>query len=173
MADKTTFIVDMQPVGRRTEIEPGQTVLDASRSAGVGVISLCGGEGWCDSCLVRIASGEVNPPTQSEIDSLGQKRIDQGFRLACQAIPISDIRIDIPPDSLSTPQRLQVEGKDFDIDIAPAVKVVDLVLSPPELKDLRADAGRVIDSLAAAASDFAGGASSASLHMLESDPHSL
>jgi uncharacterized 2Fe-2S/4Fe-4S cluster protein (DUF4445 family) len=150
MADKNTFIVDMQPVGRRTEIENGQTILDASRSAGVGVISLCGGEGWCDSCLVRIASGEVNPPTQSEIDSLGQEQINKGYRLACQAIPVSDVRIDIPPDSLSTPQRLQVEGKDFDIAIAPAVKVVDLELTPPGLEDLRADAGRVNAGLAAA-----------------------
>lgn len=148
MADKQSFIVDMQPVGRRTEIESGQTILDASRSAGVGVISLCGGEGWCDSCLVRIASGQTNPPTQSEIDSLGQERIDEGYRLACQTIPLSDIRVDIPPDSLSTPQRLQVEGKDFDIAIAPAVRVIDLELTPPELKDLRADAGRVIAGLA-------------------------
>jgi len=147
MAEKKSFIVDMQPVGRRFEIESGKTVLDASRSAGVGVISLCGGEGWCDSCLVRIASGEVSPPTQSEIDSLGQEKIDEGYRLACQAEPVSDIRIDIPPDSLSTPQRLQVEGKDFDIAIAPAVKIVDLELTPPEMKDLRADAGRVIAAL--------------------------
>jgi len=147
MADKGPFVVDMQPVGRRTEIESGKTILDASRSAGVGVISLCGGEGWCDSCLVRIASGEVNSPTQSEIDSLGQEQIDKGFRLACQAVPLSDIRIDIPPDSLSTPQRLQVEGKDFDIAISPAVEVVDLELIPPELKDLRADADRVITAL--------------------------
>ena len=147
MAEKKSFIVDMQPVGRRFEIESGKTVLDASRSAGVGVISLCGGEGWCDSCLVRIASGEVSPPTQSEIDSLGKEKIDEGYRLACQAEPVSDIRIDIPPDSLSTPQRLQVEGKDFDIAIAPAVKIVDLELTPPEMKDLRADAGRVIAAL--------------------------
>jgi len=150
MAEKKTFTVDMQPVGRRIEIDPGKTVLDASRSAGVGVISLCGGEGWCDSCLIRIASGEVTPPTQSEIDSLGQEQIDKGYRLACQATPLSDVRIDIPPDSLSTPQRLQVEGKDFDIAIAPVVKAIDLELTPPEISDLRADAGRVIAGLAEA-----------------------
>jgi len=147
MADQKIYLVDMQPVGRRIEIESGKTLLDASRSAGVGVISLCGGEGWCDSCLVRIASGKVNPPTQSEIDFLGRDKIEQGYRLACQAKPVSDIRVDIPPDSLSTPQRLQVEGKDFDIAISPAVKVVDLKLNPPKLKDLRADADRVIACL--------------------------
>lgn len=145
---KKIFVIDMQPVGRRIEIKSGKTLLDASREAGVGVVSLCGGEGWCDSCQVRIASGEVNPPSQSEIDSIGQERINDGFRLACQAIPLSDIRIDIPPESLSTPQRLQVEGKDFNIPINPAVQAVDLELSPPALDDLRADAARVNTRLA-------------------------
>ena len=52
------LIVDMQPVGRRIEIEAGTSLLEASQAAGVGLVSLCGGEGWCESCLVRIASGE-------------------------------------------------------------------------------------------------------------------
>lgn len=145
---KNILNIDMQPVGRRTAIESGKTLLDASREAGVGVVSLCGGEGWCESCLVRIIQGEVNPPTQSEIDSIGPERIDQGYRLACQSVPKSDVRIDIPPESLSTPQRLQVEGKDFEIDLSPAVQIADLKLSPPALEDLRADADRIIDGLA-------------------------
>ncbi len=145
---KNMLNINIQPVGRRIEIESGKTLLDASREAGVGLVSLCGGEGWCDSCQVKIASGDVNPPTQSEIESIGQERIDTGYRLACQTIPLSDVRIDIPPESLSTPQRLQVEGRDFDIQIAPIVGAVDLEISPPTLKDLRADSGRVIDTLA-------------------------
>lgn len=147
MAEKR-LIVDMQPIGRRIDVEPGQSILEASRTAGVGLISLCGGEGWCDSCRVRIASGEVNPPSQSEMDTIGEDQIKKGFRLACQVIPVSDVRVDIPPESLSTPQRLQVEGKDFEIPLAPIVRVVDLELSPPTLEDLRADAARVRDALA-------------------------
>jgi uncharacterized 2Fe-2S/4Fe-4S cluster protein (DUF4445 family) len=45
--------VDLQPVGRRTEIRPGQTLLDAARQAGVEMNALCGGEGWCHGCVVR------------------------------------------------------------------------------------------------------------------------
>jgi uncharacterized 2Fe-2S/4Fe-4S cluster protein (DUF4445 family) len=144
---KNRFQVNLQPVGRRVDIEPGRSILDASRSAGVGLVSLCGGEGWCDSCLVRIASGTLNPPSQSEVDSLGEQLISEGYRLACQAIPESDVRVDIPPESLSTPQRLQIEGKDFDIPINPVVQVMDLKLTPPSLVDLRADADRVLDAL--------------------------
>lgn len=146
-AKKDNLIVDIQPVGRRIRIESGKTLLDASRSAGAGVVSLCGGEGWCGSCLVRITSGEVNPPSQSEVESIIQEKIDQGYRLACQVVPVSDVRIDVPPESLSTPQRLQLEGKDFEIPVEPIVRVVDLELTPPALDDLRADATRVKDGL--------------------------
>ncbi len=147
MPDEQRFLIDFQPVGRRVEIPAGETILDASRSAGVGLISLCGGEGWCDSCQVRIVRGKVNPPTQSEVDSLGKDRIAAGFRLACQAVPLSDVRIDIPSESLSTPQRLQVEGKDFEIAVSPAVSAVDLQLSAPSLDDLRADGERLLAAL--------------------------
>ncbi|MFV1948497.1 MAG: ASKHA domain-containing protein, partial [Anaerolineales bacterium] len=148
MADKKIFTVDMQPIGRRIDIQPGETILDASCSAGVGIISLCGGEGWCDSCQVRIANGDVNEPSATEISTIGQERIDADYRLACQTIPLSDVKIDIPPESLSTPQRLQVEGTDFNIPVAPIVEAVDLELSPPSLHDLRADADRIISALA-------------------------
>ena len=146
--DLKTWVVDMQPVGRRIEISAGTTLLEAAQTAGVGLVSLCGGEGWCESCLVRIAKGEVNPPTQPEMDYLGDEELADGFRLACQVTPCTDVRIDIPPESLSTPQRLQVEGKDFDIPLAPNVEVIDLEISPPTLEDLRADADRVKDTLA-------------------------
>jgi len=142
------LIVDIQPVGRRINIEAGKSLLKAAREAGVGLVSLCGGEGWCESCLVRVAQGKVNPLSESEMDCLDDEALEAGFRLACQTIPQTDVRIDIPPESLSTPQRLQVEGKDFDISLAPIVQVVDLDLSPPGLEDLRADTDRVKDALA-------------------------
>lgn len=91
----------------------------------MGLVSLCGGDGWCESCLVRIADGEGNHPTQSEKDFLGDDELAAGFRLACQVVPRTDMRIDVPPESLSAPQRLQVEGRDFDISLAPTVQVVD------------------------------------------------
>jgi uncharacterized 2Fe-2S/4Fe-4S cluster protein (DUF4445 family) len=148
MTNSKKIIVDMQPVGRRIDIDAGKTLLEAAQEAGVGLVSLCGGEGWCESCLVRVASGDVNSPTQSERDFLDEEQMAGGYRLACQVIPHSDVRIDIPPESLSTPQRLQVEGKDFEIALAPSVETIDLEIQPPELQDLRADADRVVDALA-------------------------
>jgi uncharacterized 2Fe-2S/4Fe-4S cluster protein (DUF4445 family) len=147
MSENKKLIVDMQPVGRRVDIAEGSTLLEAAQSAGVGLVSLCGGEGWCESCLVRIAKGEINEPTQAELDYLDEGDLSAGYRLACQVRPKTDVRIDIPPESLSTPQRLQIEGKDFEIPLAPIVEFVDLELSPPTIKSLRADSDRVKDAL--------------------------
>jgi uncharacterized 2Fe-2S/4Fe-4S cluster protein (DUF4445 family) len=150
MHDSQKLIVDMQPVGRRIDVTPGMNLLEAAQEAGVGLVSLCGGEGWCESCLVRLTHGEANPPTQSETDYLNEEDLKAGFRLACQVIPTTNIRVDIPAESLSTPQRLQIEGKEFEIELDPNLDVVDLSLTPPTIDDLQADAERLIEGLSRA-----------------------
>lgn len=147
-SENQNHLVDMEPVGRRIEIAPGTSILEAAQEAGVGLVSLCGGDGWCESCLVRVVKGRVSPPTPAEHDILWENELTEGFRLACQTIPESDVKIDIPPESLTTPQRLQIEGQG--IDIAPDLRVqpVDVVIDPPSLYDLRSDHTRLKDALA-------------------------
>lgn len=139
--------VDLQPVGRRADVNPGQTVLEAAQESGVGIISLCGGEGWCESCRVRLSHGEANPLTESEHECFTEQELSEGVRLACQLKPQSDVRIDIPAESLTTSQRLQVEGQDADIQVDAVVQGIDVELEPPSLEDLRSDVDRVKDAL--------------------------
>src|SRR3990172_3638360 len=135
--------VDMEPIGRRLLIEAGKSVLEAAQAAGVGMISLCGGEGWRQSCLIRVAEGKISPPSSAEREHLSEEEIAEGYRLACQTIPQSDVKIYIPPQSLSTPQRLQIEGQETKVELDPIVAAVDIAFEPPSLNDLRADATRV------------------------------
>lgn len=150
MADAATekaIYIDMEPVGRRVRIEAGSTILAAAQKAGVELIAICGGSGTCNSCLVRLVSGELSPPTLVETEALDREEIEAGFRLACQAVPLSNTRIYIPPDSLTTAQRLQIEGQETDIALDPVINTVDLKIEPPSLNDLRADTRRVNDAL--------------------------
>lgn len=150
MADAATekaIYIDMEPVGRRVRIEAGSTLLAAAQKAGVELIAICGGSGTCNSCLVRLVSGELSPPTLVETEALDREEIEAGFRLACQAVPLSNTKIYIPPDSLTTAQRLQVEGQETDIALDPVINTVDLKIEPPSLNDLRADTRRVNDAL--------------------------
>jgi uncharacterized 2Fe-2S/4Fe-4S cluster protein (DUF4445 family) len=149
-AEALTLIVDMEPVGRRAEMPTGSSLLDAAQAAGIGLVSLCGGEGWCESCIVRLASGELSPVTAAEREVLSAEKLAAGYRLACQAVATQDVKIEIPPESLTTPQRLQVEGLSAQVVLDPPVESVNVVLDPPSFEDMRPDRERLEDALAGA-----------------------
>lgn len=142
------YKVDLEPVGRRALIAPGMTLLDAARRAGVEIVSVCGGMGACGKCHVRLVQGELTPPTSVETRTFNPAELAAGHRLACQARPLGDVKIDIPPASLSTPQRLQVEGQESEVAVDPVVKPVDVTVVPATLHDLRSDTVRLTDALA-------------------------
>lgn len=139
------YLIDLEPVGRRIEIAPGTSLLEAAQNAGVELVAICGGVGVCQSCRVRLVKGDCSPLTIEEESGLTQEELSQGYRLACQTIPLSDCQVDIPPDSLTTPQRLQVEGQELKIELAPPVTACDVTIQPPTLHDLRSDLTRLKD----------------------------
>jgi len=140
--------VDLEPVGRRATVPVGTTLLGAAQSAGVEIAAVCGGAGTCGKCRVQCIAGELSAATAAEVRFFNEAELAAGYRLACQAVPLSDVKIDIPPESLSTPQRLQVEGQEAEITPASIVATVDVDLVPPTLQDLRSDTVRLTDALA-------------------------
>lgn len=141
------FTIHLQPIGRRIQIRSDQSLLEAAQLAGVEINSICGGVGVCGSCRVRLIKGELSSPTIDEENSLSAGEIQQGFRLACQAYPRTDIIIDIPPESLSTPQRLQLESQQKPGEIEPIVHRYPVEISAPSLNDLRSDLTRMRNAL--------------------------
>ncbi len=142
------YTIDLEPIGRRTESTSDQSLLDTAQRAGVEIVAVCGGAGSCGKCRVRLIEGELSPPTAVETRTFTKNDLDAGFRLACQAYPRSNVKIDIPPESLSTPQRLQIEGQEVEIEPDPVVETVIVTLTPPTIHDLRSDTVRLTDALA-------------------------
>lgn len=138
-----SFQVDFEPVGRRISVEPETTLLNAAQRAGVLLTAICGGEGSCGRCIVRVMSGQVSPPTHIEQSELGREQIAAGWRLACQTNIAGDVHVHIPPDSLATAQRTQTESQPVAVELQPAVHAFDIQVAPPALEDLRSDAARV------------------------------
>ena len=145
----STFQVDLQPIGRRTEITADQTLLEAAQNSGVELVAICGGSGSCGTCRVRLVNGQLSALTPIEAHELEAEEIAIGYRLACQALPLSDVQIEIPPQSLTAPQRTQLEGLELDIAIKPNVFPIDLELEAPDQADLRADTTRLNDAVMA------------------------
>mgnify|MGYP005848756811 CR=1 FL=1 len=140
--------VNFQPIGKRVDVEEGATLLDAAQRAGVGLSAVCGGAGSCDTCRVYVLSGEVSAPSFIEQADLTESELASGLRLACQTEVRGDVRVNVPAESLSAPQRTQVEGEALDVPLDPAVTAYTVQLAPATQEDLRSDWTRLCDALA-------------------------
>lgn len=148
MSDTDMHEIDFEPIGKRIKIKKDQSLLAAAQAAGIQIAALCGGYGTCGACKVRIMSGAVSDVTSVEIRRLSAADIESGLRFACQTYPRSDVKVNIPPESLSTFQRLQLEGIEETFDISESViKTTPLRMSPPTIHDLRSDSLRMREEL--------------------------
>src|SRR4030042_3125694 len=133
MDDKGSCETACHPLGLRDRFPAGQSLLDCARRSGIDLVSLCGGAGTCGKCKVQIVAGDVSEPLQKEEETLSAEEISQGYRLACQTYAKSDLVLNVPAESLSAPQRLQVEGLETSVSLDPALQTYDVSLSVPSL----------------------------------------
>jgi len=143
----TAFSIDFQPVGRRGKCRKNESLLACARRLGVGINSVCGGQGTCHSCRVQIVGGTVSKPTRNEREAFSSQELKEGWRLACQTYPTSDVKLMISAESMTTPQRIQVEGLEMKITPEPAVRAYHVRLSAPSLEAPGADADRLLQAL--------------------------
>jgi len=143
----TSYRVEFEPVGRRGQCPGNESLLDCAHQLGVGILSICGGQGKCCSCKVQVLTGSVSAPTSIERDFFSARELSDGWRLACQSYPTSDCKLSVPPESLTTPQRTQVEGVEVVIQPEPLVHAYQVKLPTPSLSDPEADADRLLEAL--------------------------
>ncbi len=142
-----TFEIDFEPIGKRVDVAADANLLDAAREAGIGLASVCGGEGTCGRCRVVIMSGKVSAPADADRRFLSQLELSSGQRLACRCYVHSNAKVYVPKASLVTDQRLQVAGVARQMQIEAAVRAYEIEVPHPTLYDLRSDLDRVIDAL--------------------------
>jgi uncharacterized 2Fe-2S/4Fe-4S cluster protein (DUF4445 family) len=142
-----THKINFEPLGLSGRCRTNESLLACAHRHGVGIISLCGGKGTCHSCQVQVLNGTVSKPTPHELKTFSRQEIKQGWRLACQTYPTSDCTLSLPSDSLTTTQRVQVEGQEVAVSPEPTVKAYQVKLKTPSLADPQADADRLLESL--------------------------
>ncbi|HTA16372.1 MAG TPA: adenylate/guanylate cyclase domain-containing protein [bacterium] len=83
------------PDGRQVKAPPGATVLDASRSADIPHASICGGQGRCSTCRIRVTEGDCQAPPASpdEVAVLHRVAAGPNVRLACQFRPLGPVSV--------------------------------------------------------------------------------
>jgi adenylate cyclase len=111
------------PHGVSVSIEPGMSVLEASRAAGVPHASVCGGRGRCSTCRVRLGDGadHLPPPGPDEARVLARIGAPDRVRLACQLRPTRDLAVVPLLPAAAGPQDVRVQvnpGQGIERDVA-------------------------------------------------------
>ena len=139
-----SFTIEFQPMGIRLLCNDPLTLLDASRQAGIGLRSDCGAAGICGKCIVQIiqTSSEF-PPTDIERTYLSNIQLSDGFHLACETVINDDLKVQVPAESLTIGQVLQVEGSGNVAQPDALICQKTVKLREPALNDLDSDLSRL------------------------------
>jgi uncharacterized 2Fe-2S/4Fe-4S cluster protein (DUF4445 family) len=149
------------PSGRRGRVPAGTTVLDAARTLGVDIDSVCGGRGICGRCAVTPSFGafpkhgiQVEPTHLSEPGDIeAAYRAEHGLaddrRLSCTVRLLGDALVDVPPESQVHRQvvRKDLAARAFEMD--PVIRLHTVDVTPPDLATPTGDLGRLFDALRA------------------------
>ncbi|MBX2836925.1 MAG: DUF4445 domain-containing protein [Gammaproteobacteria bacterium] len=155
-----TALIVFTPSGKRGTFPIGTNILDAARSLGVDLDSVCGGRGLCGRCQIQHAVGEFskhninsNPEHVSDTTKAEARyqRINGEFsnqrRLGCQATMQGDLVVDIPPESQVHRQVVRKEVDHVHIDINPKVRLHVVEVQEPDMHDPSGDLRRLRQAL--------------------------
>jgi len=156
--DKDPMVVFM-PSGKRGRFPQGTPVLDAARSLGVDVDSVCGGRAICGRCQVEVAEGDfakhginsktanVTPRGEAEGRFDERRGLGENRRLSCQARLEADVVIDVPASSQVHHQVVRKPHEDHDITIDPVVHAYFVEVPEPTLHEAIGDLERLQQAL--------------------------
>lgn len=152
------FTVVLMPSGRKGKVRARENLLQAARSLGVELESICGGRQTCGKCQVIVEEGNfrkhgltsrsvhLTPPTAQEIAYFQEHGIE-GRRLACSAHVLGDLLITVPEESQARKQIIAKAASERTIDVDPAIRQVYVEVQPPTLNEPRGDWERLLDAL--------------------------
>ncbi|NCF81673.1 MAG: 2Fe-2S iron-sulfur cluster binding domain-containing protein, partial [Proteobacteria bacterium] len=152
-------LVVFTPSGRRGRFPTGTTLLDAARSLGVDIDSVCGGRALCGRCQVQPAVGEfakhgvssraenLTPFSETERRYAADNGIADGRRLSCSTQILGDLVIDVPSESQVHRQVVRKRAEVHEIELDAAVRVYYVEVQEPDMHDPAGDLRRLKEAL--------------------------
>jgi uncharacterized 2Fe-2S/4Fe-4S cluster protein (DUF4445 family) len=156
----SSALVVFTPSGRRGRFDEGTNLLDAARSLGVDLDSVCGGRGICGRCQIVVSEGSfakhgitstgdhLSPFSEPERTYASRTGLADGRRLGCHARILGNLVVDVPPDSQVHRQVVRKEADARDIELDPVVHLHLVEVRAPELADSTSDLRRLEQALA-------------------------
>ncbi|SJZ38158.1 ASKHA domain-containing protein [Selenihalanaerobacter shriftii] len=148
------YTVSFLPNEIEINCDSGTNLLELAADAGVEIKAVCGGAGSCGKCQVIVKEGKVNKLDQG---ILSPDKLEQGYVLACKAEVISDVVIEVPPESRLSKHQILLDDdmgdgeylteEDLNIDdrveLSPLYQRLELELNEPSLVDNASDLERL------------------------------
>ena len=152
-------LVVFTPSGRRGRFPVGTPVLQAARTLGVDIDSVCGGRGICGRCQVLLAEGEfakhgvssraanLTPFCDVEENYAKRRGLDAGRRLSCSTKVLGDVVIDVPASSQVHRQVVRKAAEARDIEVDPLIRLHYVEVQEPDMHDPSGDLRRLQQAL--------------------------
>ncbi len=161
------FSISIIPDNKRVTVNKKESLYHAMAVAGIPLKASCGGKGTCSDCKVLVREGQVDSLTTGMLTEEEQK---QGYLLACQCFPQSNLVVEVPAESELTEHRIVLSSSPESGNIAqtgderagilveepergeegpgiPLFKRVFLKVPEPSLDDMEDDIGRLIRAI--------------------------
>lgn len=158
MADEEALVV-FTPSGKRGRFALGTPLLQAARTLGVDIDSVCGGRGICGRCQVLVMEGEfakhgvtscstgLSPVSAAEQSYADRRGLAGGHRLSCSALVQGDLVIDVPSSSQVHRQVVRKQADTRVITLDPVVHLHYVEVRQPEMQDPSGDLQRLMTAL--------------------------
>ena len=177
--DGSVIKIVFTPSGRQGHVPAGTTLLQAARTLGVDIDSVCGGRALCGRCQVDVGTGEFakhgisSGPgslcgvTAVETRYADKKGLAEGRRLSCQSTLLADVVIDVPPESQVHNQLVRKAADDRQIEMDPIIRLCLVEVREPDMHEPSGDLRRLVEALQTQWPDRVTGEIDCDLHILQ------
>src|SRR5579864_4346913 len=155
----TDALVVFTPSGKRGRFPVGTALLQAARTLGVDVDSVCGGRALCGRCQVLVMEGDfakhgvssraenLTPLSAAEQQYGRRRELAVGHRLSCSARIEGDLVVDVPPSSQVHRQVVRKAADARVITLDPVVHLHYVEVRQPDMHDPSGDLQRLLEAL--------------------------
>jgi uncharacterized 2Fe-2S/4Fe-4S cluster protein (DUF4445 family) len=152
-------LVVFTPSGKRGRFKLGTPLLQAARSLGVDIDSVCGGRALCGRCQVLVMEGEfakhgvksqaqnVSAVSQTELAYSKRRTLRPGHRLSCSTHVLGDVIIDVPSESQVHRQVVRKGVDSREITLDSIVRLRHVEVRQPDMADPSGDLRRLCEAL--------------------------
>jgi uncharacterized 2Fe-2S/4Fe-4S cluster protein (DUF4445 family) len=158
MSESDALVV-FTPSGKRGRFALGTPLLQAARSLGVDVDSVCGGRALCGRCQVLVMEGDfakhgvsssathLSPISTTEENFSRRRPLAPGRRLSCQARIEGNLVVDVPADSQVHRQVVRKAAEAREITLDPITRLYYVEVREPDMHDPSGDLQRLVQAL--------------------------